>query len=173
MESRLEALTARLQKYARRYATTTLPIDDLVQIAREEILLNCSPLDNDTYMLRLADWRMKNAVKRENVYAARIVDVQLATDIEDEEEGDELVIADMTDTPEDTVITRDVYRKVREVDNHLTPDQRLILAYLANDLSQHEIARQMNTSQARIRYHILKIRATFELAGLTPAYLMV
>jgi RNA polymerase sigma factor (sigma-70 family) len=172
MESRLDALTERLTRYARRHATPTVTVDDLLQIAREEILKNCTPLDNDTYMLRLADWRMKNAIIKERAYAVRIADVEIDTDTDDDENEQSLVIRDVTNTPEDAVITQELYRKIREVDSRLTPEQRLILAYLADNLSQHEIARQMRTSQARIRYHILKIRSAFQMAGLTPAYIL-
>jgi RNA polymerase sigma-70 factor (ECF subfamily) len=167
LAERISSLTPRLKKYAARHADGNLTADDLIQIATEEILTHCSPTDNDTYMLRLADWRMRNAAKRERSYMVRIEAVDIEADGEDE---DELVIRDVTGSPEEIAIQREMTRRMQDIVRTLKPEYINLLAMLSEDLSHREIARRLGVSQPKISYHIRKIREIFEQAGLQPAF---
>ena len=169
LADRLVTLTPRLKKYAASHADGNTTADDLFQIACEEILLNCSPTDNDTYMLRLADWRMRNAANRERVYSVRIDAVEFEADGEDDEE---IIIRDVSGTPEEITTHREMSRRMQEVINTLKPEYVNLLAMLSEDLSHREIARRLGVSQPKISYHIRKIREIFQQAGLHPAFAM-
>lgn len=168
LSTRIETLLPRLQKYAVNHATPEIPAEDLIQIASEEILKHCSPTDNDTYMLRLANWRMKNAVKRERSYSFRIETGPLETEIDENEEG--FVIADITGTPEEKLIERDMSNKLKNIFNSLKQDQQELVLMLLDGMSHREIARKLNTSQQLISYHVQKIREIFTLASLSPSF---
>jgi RNA polymerase sigma factor (sigma-70 family) len=170
LQERIESITPRLRKYAAIHATPSVSADDLFQIAAEEILNHCSPTDNDTYMLRLADWRMKNAVKRERTYTVRVEEIE--SDDDDDEDDDNhggLKIRDITGTPEELAAYHEIERRIRDLIPTLKPEHVNLIELLSEGYSQHEIARLLNTSQTRVRYHILKIRAAFEQAGLSPS----
>lgn len=169
INDRISALTPRLQKYAARHATDAVTKDDLFQIAVEEIINHCTPSQNDTYMLQLADWRMRNAVNRERrSYQFRIEEIEVSQDTEDDEE--ELQMVDYSGQPEEELILREQASRIQEVISKMPSNYITILQMLQDGLSQHETARQLKTSQPRIRYHILKIRAMFEEAGLKPTF---
>lgn len=170
LADRLLVLTPRLKKYAASHADGNTTADDLFQIACEEILKNCSPTDNDTYMLRLADWRMRNAANRERVYSVRIDAVEFEADGEDDEE---IVIRDVSGTPEEQTIQREMTRRMQDLVRNLKPDEVLLLEMLSEDLSHREIARRLGVSQPKISYHVRKIREIFQQAGLTPSLAMV
>ena len=171
IEERITALLPRLQKYAAAHASA-LSADDLLQIASEEILLHCKADDNDTYMLRLANWRMANANSKERRgYLVRVDERSVESDPdEDDPEDNILEIIDLTGTPEEILITNQASIALREAIRNTNEFYTRILEMLAEGMSQHEIARALNTSQPRIRYHILKIRKEFRQAGLTPDF---
>lgn len=166
LTERLEKLEERLQKYANRHATDNVSASDLYQIAVEEILTNCSPKDNDTYMLRLADWRMRNAVKRERVYLVRIDEF----DIEEADDEDNLQIKDDANDPEKSVINREKTNKIVDVLHGMKPEYLTIIELLSDGKNPYDIAEVVGTTRQNVEYHIRKIRETFKQSGLTPAF---
>lgn len=171
MQDRLEALSPRLAKYAACHATPNLPTDDLIQVATEEILSHCSITDNDTYMLRLADWRMKNAVRRERVYTARIEEFDLESKCQGDED-DELTITDLTDQPEEALVRRELVRRLNDIIRNMKPEYTDIISMISDGKTQREIAAEFGTTQTTIGDRIQKIRKLFTEAGLSPALVM-
>ena len=173
MQDRLETLSSRLQKYAARHASPTCTADDLYQIAAEEILTHCSPEDNDTYMLRLANWRMQNAVNSSRVYTSHIVEDENDIESDDDDDNDgHLKIADVTNQPEEIVVMRETSRRLGDLLAGLKPDQLTIVQMLADGINQSEIARALNTSSNLVNYHVGRIRLVLQSAGMTPALVM-
>lgn len=167
---RLASLTVRLRKYAARHATETVTSDDLYQIAVEEILplLETSQY-NDTYILRRADSRMVNAIRKDRVYSAR----SIAVDFDGgDEENDSATIADLTAPPEEIITKRDLITLLQEIADSLPADQRVILAYLSDGWNQARIAREMKTNKRAISRRVQRIRAKFQQAGINQAYAM-
>lgn len=168
LSDRIETLNERLHRYAKRHANETMSADDLYQIAVEEILSHCSPTDNDTYMLRLADWRMKNAIKRERTYSIRIN----AVDIDGDDEEDGFQIGDPNSTPEEESALREVTQKIKEIIGGMKPEYKTIIEMLGDGKNAYDIAEVIGTSYQNVYYHIKKIRETFVNAGLTPSLVM-
>lgn len=168
LTERIAGLEERLRRYANRHANDFVESSELYQIAVEEILTNCSPTDNDTYMLRLADWRMRNAVKRERVYSIRID----AFDLEAEEDEEGLQISDITNEPEAETVQREMSRKIQEILRGMKPEYVTIIELLNEGKNPYDIASVVGTTRQNIEYHIRKIRKVFETAGMTPAFAM-
>jgi RNA polymerase sigma factor (sigma-70 family) len=166
--SRVQAVSERLKKYAIRYAVEKIIADDLYQVAVEEIITHCSPTDNDTYMLRLADWRMKNTIKRERSYSCRIEVGTIKTDADDGE-SECFEFPDMTGLPEEKFRQRELSSKLQQIFSSLKQEQKELVLMLMDGLSHREIARRLQTSQQLISYHVGKIRAQFEQAGMSPS----
>jgi len=165
MLSRLEGLDARLHKYAQRHATPMVSADDLYQIAAEEILTHCSPTDNDTYMLRLADWRMKNTVSRELTYSIRVSEHEI------EPEDDEVAfVVSNPNTPEALTEANELNKEIMSTLAGMSELQQQIVALLAEGSSNREIGRTLGMSHPSVKKHVDAIRRSFENAGLTPSF---
>ncbi len=165
MLSRLEGLDARLRKYAKRHASAMVSADDLYQIATEEILTHCSPTDNDTYMLRLADWRMKNTVSRELTYSVRVSEHEI------EPEDDEVAfVVSNPNPPEAAVEAKELNKAIMSTLAGMSDMQQQIIALLAEGSSNREIGRILGMSHPSVKKHVDAIRESFKNAGLTPTF---
>ncbi len=168
LSDRLETLEARLRKYANRHATETVQASDLYQIAVEEILTHCTPEHNDTYMLRLADWRMRDFANHERGYSVRIS----AVDIEPEDDEDGFQIRDVSNQPEAELVHREMSRRIQNLLRGMKPEYVTIIELLGEGNNAYDIAAVVGTTRQNVEYHIRKIRDIFQTAGLTPAFAM-
>lgn len=165
---RIEAITPRLNKYANRHACQHVTADDLYQLAVVEIITNCKQTDNDTYMLRLADWRMRDFANHERSYSVRIS----AVDIEPEDDEDGFQIRDITNEPEAEFVNREMHRRIQNLLRGMKPEYVTIIELLSDGNNDYDIAAVVGTSRQNVEYHIRKIRDIFQTAGLTPAFAM-
>lgn len=180
MQDRLEALAPRLRKYAAshtgtRYAEKLADMDfgaqDLYQIAVIEILTSCKPTDNDTYMLRLGNWRMKNETSRGRVDTARYT-AKFDFDMPDAEDEDGLTITDLTDQPEEALVRRELVRRLNDIIRNMKPEYADIISMISDGKTQREIAAELGVTQTSIGNWLKKIRQIFTEAGLSPALVM-
>lgn len=150
---RLQALGERLKKYANHNASDAFTADDLYQVAVEEILKSGKDGDNDTYLLRLANWRMLDCIRDNNDENSYTVSFEL-----EEENGTEYANSEST---EDAVIKSELAENLRRALSNMSEEARRIVAMLEDGKSQYEIAREIGCSQVSVSNKVKKIRQVF------------
>ncbi len=177
LEKTIAEISPMLRKFAAHRSGTHYAADladmapeaqDLYQQAVLEILKTCKPEDSKAYLLNLANWRMLNIANRETAYAGLSIDEDGQEDGDNSPEFLELIPA-CDDDPEAIVIAAEQAARIRAIADRLPVDQAIVLRLLRDGVNLPEIARRLGITYDLAWKRLVRLRAAFQLAGVTIA----
>jgi RNA polymerase sigma factor (sigma-70 family) len=176
--AKLESLSPTLKKIAARYATDKIDADDIYQGIVEKVLKTCSPEDTKSYICQLATWTARNIVNAELIY------MRYVTTVKGEETGEEDETLDISEifvdsnavSPEDHLIEYETSNELAEILSTVIDDlddtNRTIIGMLMQGKTHQAIADALDLTRTAISNRVRGMRGTFQMAGISPAYVM-
>ncbi len=181
----IETISPTLRKFAAHHSNTQYAhtfdglapeAQELYQHAVTEILRTCKPDSKKSYLLNLADWRMRNATKTQRNYSKYVTTgADMDNDNMTEEEMDSVMemIADDQDDPEAILIQAEAAQTLREIVENLAPEYQVVISLLTAGFDVPEITRKLGVTRFAMNKRMRKIRETFAQAGMTPVLVLI
>jgi len=181
LDAMLGDISPNLRKYAAQTTGTWFAdlagmdqeAQDLYQHAVMILVKDWKPGQTAAYWVTRGQWRMDTRTQRERIYAERVTtDPDDAMMTDDEADSFLDAVADTAANPEDLIVTADHMVMIGRIKDGLKPEYALMVTLLAQGCPLTEIAARLGIEYDAAWKRVAKIRAAFEMAGMTPATVM-